>query len=712
MSSISESASCKNGINGAKKGLTSEDNTYMSKDRVQEIVDSLTQLLAKTVYQPTTYIWPTKRICIYFICFHVASDEVKKNKIRVTFLDTSCSSSPLQKKKKKSNLENDMAEIKKMITILEERTVPMAKAQTTEDHKKKRKIEKGQMSRSDNEKRETEDENKSDNKEDKTAKTAPKQKEKTVESKKQDDSSQASKMAKKSEKANLKDKDKDKDKTEANPTSSEANKKKALKKSKSTTKNESHTTPIAPPLDLKFLEEMESKSDNDSGSDCDKMNKMDNPCYDTVKDLSAISKESMMEYINGLCFGASIGDSLGLYYFKSENKKSVSEKIKKLGEHEASTATTTTTTTTTTTDKEVDLNDMDIDMELNEVTDDTEMAMCIARGLLKMIDSNARQNKGMNEVTMKYIVEEYQMWLLNPPGDHGRLIDGSIGGKDVKTVENVRHKAYEMNSQIKSGKQKYGVLSNGSLIRCVPLIVYGIRLPPRQTFQLMLLESSLTHASYIVYFTLTAYALTAQYLIRNYCKSKKHELAVCYALQFLEEQQNIFKASPHNDHNANDNTNADAIAMVIQWIKEARQTVINNTVNDFVASLNQEANSMNSHIRIGFQIAFYHLCKASTFVEAMEHTLTIQGNSDSNCCVVGGLMGAFHGITQLRTLKQLLVRPNSKSDKHRQPYHAKHYEQYLRFLFRYALHPQRCFVGDATKSCNGSFDEFVLQPDK
>jgi len=62
-------------------------------------------------------------------------------------------------------------------------------------------------------------------------------------------------------------------------------------------------------------------------------------------------------------------------------------------------------------------------------------------------------------------------------------------------------------------------------------------LKAEETFNLIRLESSLTHASYIVYYAVTAYALTAQYLIRHPRQTNRHQLAVNYAQQFLADKK-------------------------------------------------------------------------------------------------------------------------------------------------------------------------------
>jgi ADP-ribosylglycohydrolase len=52
-------------------------------------------------------------------------------------------------------------------------------------------------------------------------------------------------------------------------------------------------------------------------------------------------------------------------------------------------------------------------------------------------------------------------------------------------------------------------------------------------------------------------------------------------------------------------------------------------------------------VRIAFTHAFRHLMLETPFVEALRETLTGGGDTDTNSCVVGGLMGALYGEDEI-----------------------------------------------------------------
>jgi len=280
-------------------------------------------------------------------------------------------------------------------------------------------------------------------------------------------------------------------------------------------------------------------------------------------------------------------------------------------------------------------------------------------------------------------------------------------------VEKMRKNAFNENEHIMKEEDKKGISSNGSLIRCMPLIIYGIRLQPDQTFNLMRLDSSLTHASYLVYYAVTAYALTAQYLIRHPFDEERHKKSVEYCLTFLENRKSV------------DMKYFSAIEEVERWIKRAI-TVAKKDLNNSrepsygTASVKlDEFQQFHSHIKVSFERAFYHLYKGNTFKDAMRETMKVGGNADSNCCVVGGLMGAYHGLKvvmqndkQKKSYLEIIEKwdhPEKKKKEQRAPYQAKLYSQYLPILLKFPLHPKKFKLEDSTIGFGErKKEEFVL----
>jgi hypothetical protein len=53
------------------------------------------------------------------------------------------------------------------------------------------------------------------------------------------------------------------------------------------------------------------------------------------------------------------------------------------------------------------------------------------------------------------------------------------------------------------------------------------------------------------------------------------------------------------------------------------------------------------HVRHAFTLALHCLRQNLSYEEAIVYTLMKGGDTDTNACIVGGLMGALHGVTSI-----------------------------------------------------------------
>ncbi|ETO21005.1 hypothetical protein RFI_16197 [Reticulomyxa filosa] len=434
-----------------------------------------------------------------------------------------------------------------------------------------------------------------------------------------------------------------------------------------------------------FKRVQSSQLQSQSNSVDEKLVDDDTPEYDTagigicfVLTEKKIEGVFMLEYALGLCYGAGIGDSIGSYFISSQgviNQGRLNDAMEMKG------------------------GGMRYGKEIRsgQVTDDTEMALCIARGLIRMIQE--RKNAEVQSVTMKYIADEYYIWWHSNPVDASSESMERAFKKKI-SIDEIRKIALEHNEKICKMFDPKGDASNGSLIRCMPLIIY---------------ESSLTHASYLIYYSVCAYALTAQYLIRHPEQRERNKLAVHYAEKFLSDcKSNTPQPKDSLVHKS-------AIEEVEKWIKQTRDVADKHIQKLSTQGLDpkksfdhhlypklEEIRLFSSHIIISLQRAFYHLLKADEFEIAIKSTLGVGGNTDSNCCVVGGLLGAFHGITKLDKWRQKI--DNSKVRSSRHIYQAKYYKDYVPYLFDNSLDPNNYKLEDNKISPydNKKFAEFEL----
>ena len=115
-----------------------------------------------------------------------------------------------------------------------------------------------------------------------------------------------------------------------------------------------------------------------------------------------------------------------------------------------------------------------LDLELGEVTDDTQMTLCVCKALEDTIDiSNpSKPNVNFYEQCCKYFVE----WYDTKPKDIGNCCRNVISNCRTYNFKEWVHFAYNPNS-----------LGNGSLMRTMPLIL------AKQTLDTTLVQGRLTH---------------------------------------------------------------------------------------------------------------------------------------------------------------------------------------------------------------------------
>jgi ADP-ribosyl-[dinitrogen reductase] hydrolase len=115
-----------------------------------------------------------------------------------------------------------------------------------------------------------------------------------------------------------------------------------------------------------------------------------------------------------------------------------------------------------------------LNIDIGMVTDDTQMMLCVARGMMDRLTFSGR---------MTQIAKNFENWLDDGPIDVGSTCHAAISGNrghrwDIWSVRN-------MERQCKRGRQDYG---NGGLMRClVPCLAKDLSLAREQ--------SKLTHTN-------------------------------------------------------------------------------------------------------------------------------------------------------------------------------------------------------------------------
>ena len=148
-------------------------------------------------------------------------------------------------------------------------------------------------------------------------------------------------------------------------------------------------------------------------------------------------------------------------------------------------------------------------------------------------------------------------------------------------------------------------------MRITPLAVYCRHLPEEQLKEVVSLETQFTHCHINAIRSCQAYCLAIQYLLNNPKEENKHENAYEIA--------------------RNACTNDD----ILSWFTELE-------AGEFY-----DARKNIGFVKIAFQHSFQHLKLNSSHEVAMKEVLMLGGDTDTNACIVGGLIGALHGFSKL-----------------------------------------------------------------
>eukprot|EP01083_Nonionella_stella_P060681 158340_1 len=305
-----------------------------------------------------------------------------------------------------------------------------------------------------------------------------------------------------------------------------------------------------------------------------------------------------------------------------------------------------------------------------QVTDDTELAVSLAYGLMNIIGKSSQMTRGnqtnnankkgdpktsllkaIKRIKLKKkpkketsdkaeeeekkqtesnlfdphkIALEYQKWKRSYPFDMGFCTSATLSR--APDVIEMREAAEDYDSEKEKQYHKGGNLANGALMRCMPLCLYGYKLNEDNLYALMVEDASMTHHNKYVFLSNTCYAIMVQSLLTaEKDNEKRNQEAYDKMCAWLQTQCKIEK----------DGIGKIAQDMVDQWLK-----YVNTTLDNL-----QPAPVTMGLVKIAFQRCCYHLLKKSSYKEAIQSVVGEGGDTDTNACIVGGIMGAYHGLS-------------------------------------------------------------------
>jgi ADP-ribosyl-[dinitrogen reductase] hydrolase len=230
-----------------------------------------------------------------------------------------------------------------------------------------------------------------------------------------------------------------------------------------------------------------------------------------------------------------------------------------------------------------------------QVTDDSELAMCLLRGLCHALP----------HFSDDCIADYYRKWVHSGPFDIGsttRTALGPLWHNPPNPAETARKSAFEYNQQSKS---------NGSFMRSSPLAVFCRRFSVEDITKAVFGDVTLTHSSQTVIQAETYYIICMAHLIEH-PKDKAGALA---------------KANLHLE-----NCNSEVKEWVAGYTSPQHIPGVPNI----------------GFARIAFEHTFRQLLKENVdFERAMREVIGLGGDTDTNAAIVGAMVGAYVGYCRL-----------------------------------------------------------------
>ena len=234
-----------------------------------------------------------------------------------------------------------------------------------------------------------------------------------------------------------------------------------------------------------------------------------------------------------------------------------------------------------------------------QVTDDGELTLALARALV-----------GEQSYPREKVATNYRAWVASRPFDIGNATSNALGGKvgaDVSVADAVSASAAKNNLASKA---------NGALMRASPLGIWSVRCTVEEAIAAARTDALLTHPNLTCQWANAAYVVAIRHLLLN-----------------VGDVDGAFAQS----RRALDAGADDGAGEVRSWLENAEQGIL------------PASHPLAGFVRIGFTHAFHHLLRETTFVDVLRQVLSGGGDTDTNACIVGGLVGArvgFAGIPE------------------------------------------------------------------
>jgi ADP-ribosyl-[dinitrogen reductase] hydrolase len=236
-----------------------------------------------------------------------------------------------------------------------------------------------------------------------------------------------------------------------------------------------------------------------------------------------------------------------------------------------------------------------------QISDDGELTMALYNALKKSMSGGV----DLVEYPIEAVATAYSEWHSSLPFDCGMTCGRAFGF--FKCAESMQHNA-----------AKYSILSeaNGALMRCTPIPALFYKLSYAKIAEYAVLDASLSHPSEICKNCNALYCVAIAYLIKNYSMGRAERARG--AIDLIDSWNTW---SPYTIH-----------PKVQSWLEDSKKDKYDGDCRVNIG-----------HVKHAFILAMHFLRKCASYEDAIKQTLMMGGDTDTNACIVGGMMGALHG---------------------------------------------------------------------
>jgi ADP-ribosyl-[dinitrogen reductase] hydrolase len=247
-----------------------------------------------------------------------------------------------------------------------------------------------------------------------------------------------------------------------------------------------------------------------------------------------------------------------------------------------------------------------------QVTDDTQMATCLATSL--------RECRGFDAVD---VTRRYLAW---------RPHAFDIGTLTSQSLRQARETAVPMDAGksvwLASGRRTAG---NGSLMRTAPI---GVALSDDEAARrrASLDDSAITHFDPRCQLACAALNTAIAYCVRSSKQLAASDVVVAAAEEIRLAAAELYRQ--HHEYQEDIEAARRALADDLAHAQKDDPLLYGPDLHLFTAQ---------GFVRVAFRLAFWELLHAPTFEDALVDVVNRGGDTDTNGAIAGALLGAFHG---------------------------------------------------------------------